>query len=123
MRKQSEWLKGLKIEAPQIAEETFAVFPLTTQSFNERGYLTLDEAIQQSLVFIPESGRVPESSSSSKAKSLSWSLKGQLLSEVYRTERSTSLCFWTLAKSTKSLSVALSKGDGTFAAQGITTNH
>jgi len=60
MRKQSEWLKGLKIEAPQIAEETFAVFPLTTQSFNGRGYLTLDEAIQQSLVFIPESGRVPE---------------------------------------------------------------
>ncbi|MFN4179963.1 MAG: ARPP-1 family domain-containing protein [Armatimonadota bacterium] len=60
MRKQSEWLKGLTVEAPQVAEETFVVFPLTTQSFNGRGYLTLDEAIQKGLVYIPESGRVPE---------------------------------------------------------------
>ncbi|MFN3422005.1 MAG: ARPP-1 family domain-containing protein [Armatimonadota bacterium] len=60
MRKQSEWLKGLKVETPQVTEETFVVFPLTTQSFNGRGYITLDEAIQQGLVYIPESGRVPE---------------------------------------------------------------
>ncbi|MEM2368650.1 MAG: DUF6569 family protein [Candidatus Bathyarchaeia archaeon] len=60
MRKQSEWLKGLKVETPQVAEETFAVFPLTIRSSNGRGYLTLDEAIQEGLVFVPESGRVPE---------------------------------------------------------------
>lgn len=60
MRKQSEWLKSLKVESPQVAEDAFVVFPLTTQNTNGRGYLTLDEAVKQGLVSIPESGRVPE---------------------------------------------------------------
>lgn len=60
MRKQSEWLKGLRIEKPQVAEDAFAVFPLTTENYNARGYLTLDEAVQRGLVSISESGSVRE---------------------------------------------------------------
>lgn len=60
MKRPCEWLKGLTIHQPQIAQGFFAVFPLTVSGVNERWYLTLDEAVKQGLAFIPETGRVPE---------------------------------------------------------------
>jgi hypothetical protein len=60
MQKAIQWLQSLKIEEPQTNGNVFTVFPLTVSETNGRDYLTLDEAFQQGLVVIPESGRVPE---------------------------------------------------------------
>ncbi len=60
MSKAQTWLQELTLEAPQVAQDAFVVFPLTVASANGRDYLTLDEAYRQGLVVLPESGRVPE---------------------------------------------------------------
>jgi hypothetical protein len=60
MGRTSEWLKELKVGEPQTSGQLLRVFPLVAKETNGRDYLTLDEAFNQSLIFIPESGNVPE---------------------------------------------------------------
>ncbi len=59
MQNPKEWLQSVTVEAPQIVAETFVVFPLTVAETNGRDYWTFEEATQQGLVVVPETGRVP----------------------------------------------------------------
>ncbi|MFA4043767.1 MAG: hypothetical protein HZRFUVUK_000545 [Candidatus Fervidibacterota bacterium] len=60
MQKPHQWLQSLEMKEPQSAKDIFTVFPLVATETNGRDYLTLEEAFEQGLVFIPESGRVSE---------------------------------------------------------------
>ncbi|MFA4016903.1 MAG: hypothetical protein RUDDFDWM_002015 [Candidatus Fervidibacterota bacterium] len=60
MQKPYHWLESLEMKEPQSAKDVFTIFPMVATETKERDYLTLEEALEQNLVFIPESGRVPE---------------------------------------------------------------
>ncbi|MCS7225128.1 MAG: hypothetical protein NZ959_11355, partial [Armatimonadetes bacterium] len=53
-------LKDLRLEEPQGAEDGFRLFPVVTAKANGRGYITFEEAMENGLVTVPETGSVPE---------------------------------------------------------------
>jgi len=53
-------LKSLEVGEPRTISHGFIVFPLLSEGEGVRGYITLDEALKEGLVTIPESYDVPE---------------------------------------------------------------
>ncbi|GIX07318.1 MAG: hypothetical protein KatS3mg115_1721 [Candidatus Poribacteria bacterium] len=58
MSRISEWLHTWKLEVPQTVREVFSVFPIVAEHAPERDYVTLEEALHQGWVLIPETGTV-----------------------------------------------------------------